>query len=238
MIRFTRRIAITAFAAAALAACGGAGGDTSDASSTSGDTGTPALQEIVRGDADAPITIVEYASWTCPACLDFDQRVMPMLKSEYIETGKAKLVFREFPTPPATIAVAGFAIARCAGPDQYYDVLDELFEKQPGILSLVRSGGQVKEALLLIGRNHGITTEEDFDACVENPEIRRAIAASIEAADAQGVTGTPTIFINGERPEGFEWRNPEGLKAIIEAELAEIEGAPAGDDTAAPAEGE
>jgi len=217
MIRFTRRLAVTAIAAAALAACGGSNAD--DATTTSGEAGAPALQEMVRGDADAPITIIEYASWTCPACLDFDQRVMPMLKSEYIETGKVKLIFREFPTPPATISVAGFAMARCAGPDKYYDVLDELFEKQTGILSLVRSGGQVKEALVLIGKNHGIADEAAFDACVENTDIRRTIAASISAADAKGVSSTPTIFINGKMAEGYEWRNPEGMKALLEETL-------------------
>lgn len=229
MIRFPRRLAVTALAAAALTACGGAGSNADDANNTSGEAGAPALQEMVRGDADAPITIIEYASWTCPACLDFDQRVMPMLKSEYIETGKVKLIFREFPTPPATIAVAGFAMARCAGPDKYYDVLDELFEKQTGILSLVRSGGEVKEALVLIGKNHGIADEAAFDACVENTDIRRTIAASISAADAQGVTATPTIFVNGVKAEGYEWRNPEGMKALLEETL---------NPTAAPAEGE
>jgi protein-disulfide isomerase len=235
MIRFTRRLAVTAIAAAALAACGGSNADdATNTSGTSGDTGAPALQEMVRGDADAPITIIEYASWTCPACLDFDQRVMPMLKSEYIETGKAKLIFREFPTAPATVSVAGFAMARCAGPDKYYDVLDELFEKQTGILSLVRSGSDVKEALILIGQNHGIADEAAFDTCVENPDIRRTIAASIEAADAKGVNATPTIFINGVKAEGYEWRNPEGMKALLEEALNPA----AGDDTAPAAESE
>ena len=104
MIQLTRRAAIAAFSVIALTACGGA--DTSNAQEGTPGSSELALTDIALGDADAPITIVEYASWTCPACLQFHTDVIPVLKSEYIETGKAKLVFREFPTPPANLAGA------------------------------------------------------------------------------------------------------------------------------------
>ncbi|MEM9939004.1 MAG: thioredoxin domain-containing protein [Pseudomonadota bacterium] len=221
MLRFTRRATVALLSAFALSACGpSATSDAEQTSSPSETTGSTS-PDMILGDADAPIEIIEYASWTCPACLQFERDVAPMIKSEYIETGKVRLVFRDFPTAPANIAVAGFALARCAGPDQYFDVLDELFDRQPGILALVRNGGQVKEALMQVGANHGIDSEEAFDTCMSDSSIRRAIATSIAQGDAQGVGTTPTVFIDGEKLEGFDWRTEAGMRAVLEAKFAE-----------------
>ena len=129
MFRLSRRAALIAVSAIALTACGAA--DSSNAQ-TAG-SGDVALTDITLGADDAPITMVEYASWTCPACLQFHNEVIPMLKADYVEAGHVKFVFREFPTAPANISVAGFALARCAGEDRYYDAIDDLFSAQTNI---------------------------------------------------------------------------------------------------------
>lgn len=217
MIRFSRRSTLAAFAALALTACGQAetGGNVADVSG-------PALTDIVIGEADAPITIVEYASWTCPACLQFHTDVIPMLKSDYVETGKVKFIFREFPTPPQQIAVAGFSLARCSGAGNYQNTLDSLFGAQTDVLNLVRSGGDVEAALRSIADQNGISGGE-FDECLSDTEVRGALVEAITKADAQGVNATPTVFMNGQKLPGYDWRSADGMKTILDAELAELD---------------
>ena len=199
MLRFTRRGAVIAAAALALTACGSStDGDSSEPATDSGNGDTVVLQDIIFGDPNAPVTLVEYASWTCPACLDFHARILPTVKTDYIDTGKVRLVFREFPTPPANVAVAGFALARCTSDEAYYDMLEELFVRQDAILTLARQGGPVVEALKQVGANHGIVGDEAFEACLDSEDNRNAIRASIAAARGQDVTQTPTFFLNGE----------------------------------------
>ena len=204
MIRFTRR---AAFAAAAET------------------PGEIALTDITLGEADAPITMVEYASWTCPACLQFHTDVIPMLKTDYIETGKVKLVFREFPTPPANISVAGFALARCAGENNYYAVIDDLFSAQTNVLNLARSGGDIESALRNLASSYGIEGDA-FGDCLANRDVTYAISESVMKGDSQGVNSTPTVFIDGEKLQGYEWRNADGMRAILDAKLG-AEAAPA-----------
>ena len=216
MYRFTRRASLAALAALALTACGAA--DTSSAQSEGSGASGVALTDMTLGSDDAPITVVEYASWTCPACLQFHTDVIPMLKADYVETGKVKFVFREFPTPPANIAVAGFALARCAGPDQYYNVIDDLFSAQTNILNLARSGGDIEGALRDIGSSYGIQGS-GFEACLSNQDVTYAIGESVMKGDSQGVNSTPTVFVNGEKLQGFDWRSADGMKAVLDAEL-------------------
>ncbi len=240
MFRFTRRVALAAIASLALSACGQAGGEdvAPDTPSSPGNSSVSnaALKDIIIGDPNAPVTMIEYASWTCPACLNFDQTVMPMIKSDYIETGKVRFVFREFPTPPANIAVAGFAIARCAGEDKYYAVIGELFERQAGILAMVRQGDQVKSALMQIAENHGISGEEAFEACLQDSDIRRAISTAVGRGDASGVNSTPTVFVNGEMLKGYEWRYPEGMRLALDEALGVSPGEDAAAEDAIPAD--
>ncbi|MEL7112429.1 MAG: thioredoxin domain-containing protein, partial [Pseudomonadota bacterium] len=125
MSLYTRRATVAALSLFALSACGAA--DTSNAQESPSSPSGVALTDMTLGSDDATITVVEYASWTCPACLQFHNDVIPVLKADYVETGQVKFIFREFPTPPANVAVAGFALARCAGEDQYYSVIDDLF---------------------------------------------------------------------------------------------------------------
>lgn len=199
MFRFTRRGLACAIAALALTACGGAtDGDSGDTNSGSGGNDAVVLQDIIFGDPDAPVTLIEYASWTCPACLDFHARIMPTVKTDYVDTGKVRVVFREFPTAPVNVAVAGFALARCTEGDAYYEMLDELFVRQDAILTLARQGGPVVEALKQVASNHGIQGDEAFQACLDDQGNRDAIKASIAAARSKNVSATPSFFLNGE----------------------------------------
>jgi len=221
MIRMSRRFAAAGFVAITLAACGPAGGEDNNTTGGTAVVEGAALGDMVKGDADAPIEIIEYASWTCPACLDFHLNVIPMVESEFIDTGKAKFIFREFPTAPANIAIAGFALSRCAGEDKYFDVLDELFERQQGILSVARQGNQVRGALEQVASNHGLTGSAQFDACLQDQSIRRAIGDAVGAGERTGVNSTPTVFVNGERLQGFEWRTADGMRAVLNEALGE-----------------
>nr|WP_083332468.1 thioredoxin domain-containing protein [Hyphomonas sp. Mor2] len=225
MLRFTRRGTVMAVAALALAACGSASDSTESTSSTGGDETTKVvLQDIVFGDENAPVTLVEYASWTCPACLVFHTRILPSIKADYIDTGKVKWVFREFPTAPANVTVAGFALARCTEGEAYYDLLDELFVRQDAIMTLARQGGPVVEALKQVGANHGIEGDEAFQACLDSPENLDAIRASIAAARGKGVDSTPTFFLNGEQMDSNARISVTAFSAELDAALAESTG--------------
>lgn len=216
MIQFTRRAAVAGFSLIALTACGAA--DTSNAQEGTPGSSEMALTDITLGDADAPITIVEYASWTCPACLQFHNDVIPMLKADYVETGQARFVFREFPTAPANVSVAGFALARCAGQDRYYDVIDDLFAAQNNVLNLARSGGDIEGALRAIGSSYGIEGD-GFTECLSNKDVTYAIGESVMKGDSQGVNSTPTVFLNGEKLQGYDWRTADGMKALLDEKL-------------------
>ena len=233
MIRMSRRLVAAGFVAITLAACGPAGGEDNNSTGDGASIAGAALGDMVKGDANAPIEIIEYASWTCPACLDFHINVMSVVEDEYIETGKVKFIFREFPTAPANIAVAGFALSRCAGEDKYFDVLDELFERQNGILSVARQGDQVRAALEQVASNHGISGGTKFDDCLQDQSIRRAIGDAVDAGQRTGVNSTPTVFMNGERLEGHDWRRADGMRAILDEALGE---GTVVEDASAPAE--
>ncbi len=230
MLRLTRRSALTAAVALILAACGSSNGeDAATPAGSAGDTIADAAQDIILGDPNAAVTIIEYASWTCPHCKQFHEDVMPMIQRDYIDTGKVRFVFREFPTPPADLAVAGFAIARCAGDDKYYDVIDELFERQPAILTMARQGGpQIKAALVQIAENNGMDGEVALDACLADREVIQKISVSVSRGDAAGVNATPTLFVNNQLLEGYDWRYADGMKTILDDAL----GIPADDEVA------
>lgn len=221
-LRIIRNLCVTSALIVGLAACGG--GETSSESPTAPSDSSEKLQlqDIVIGDPDAPLTLIEYASWTCGACLDFHTRIMPTIKTDYIDTGKINLVFREFPTAPANLSVAGFVLARCAGEDAYSDVVDELFARQAAFITLARNGDQVTEALKQVGENHGVTGEGAYEACMQDPDSRNAIRASIAAANAKDVTGTPTFVLNGDIVPANTHISPETFSAFLDSALADV----------------
>jgi protein-disulfide isomerase len=200
------------------AACSNEGGASADLPPVD-----PVLTDVVMGDAAAPVTMVEYASLTCPHCRDFWKQVFPRIKSEYVDTGKVKYILKDFPTAPAEIAVAGTAIARCAGEEGYYAVVDDIFSNWHELMEAAQQGA-AGPVLVAVGGRHGLDPEE-VRACVNNTGVQDYINRTMEEARAQQVTGTPTVFLNGEKlpaPHTYE-----ALKAAIDAKLNPGAAAPA-----------
>ena len=156
-----------------------------------------ALPDVVIGKADAPVTIVEYASMTCPHCAQFQTVVFPQLKAKYIDPGKAKYMLREFPLD--NLAVGAFMLARCAGEDRYYPMVDGLFGTQE---TWAIPGPEAKDKLLLIARQAGFSKER-FDQCLGDKELfNKIVETRSRGHDRFAVDSTPTFFVNGKRMKG------------------------------------
>jgi protein-disulfide isomerase len=156
----------------------------------------PRLQDMVLGKAEAPVTIIEYASLTCPHCASFHADVLPTLKTEYIDTGKAKLIFRDFPLDQ--LAFAGAVLARCGGPEKYYTFLNVLFAQQ----RQWAGASDPKAALVQIGRLGGVSSEQ-FEKCLQDKALGDYILNSrLEGNQKHGVSSTPTLIINGKAESG------------------------------------
>lgn len=197
--------------------------------------------EMSLGNPDAAVTVVEYASITCPHCAVWNETVWPEFKRRYVDTNLIRYVFRELPTPPAQIATAGFLLARCAGEERYFPMLDSMMRNQQTIVQNPR------QELLNLARTAGMN-EAQFDACVTDPAAIEAMNTRIQEANAAGVTGTPYFLINGEvhqdiSIDGFEAAlrpliggapPPAAGEATTDA-AAETETAPAAQTEAAPA---
>ena len=151
--------------------------------------------DIMIGSDKAPVTIIEYASMTCPHCAHFEETTLPELKKRYIDTGKVRYVMREFPLD--ALAAAGFMLARCAGPDKYKSVVETLFAKQPDWVVQ-----KPIPPLMAIAKQFGFT-EESFNACLANQKVLDDIQAVRDhAVNKLAVNSTPTFFINGKRLVG------------------------------------
>jgi len=155
-----------------------------------GPLGEPAL-----GKADAPVTLIEYASMTCSHCANFAVKVLPTVKSRYIDAGKVRYILREFPLDP--LAAAGFMLARCAD-DKYYDVVDALFQTQQK-WAFVRDP---LPQLLAVAKQLGFN-QQSFDECLANQKVLDGIDwVRQRGAEKFGVNSTPTFFINGKIHRG------------------------------------
>ena len=151
--------------------------------------------DVMLGSDKAPVTIIEYASMTCPHCAHFEATTLPELKKRYIDTGKVRYVMREFPLD--ALAAAGFMLARCAGKDKYEAMVETLFAKQTDW-----AVQQPIEPLKAIAKQFGFT-EESFNACLANQKVLDDIQAVRDhAVQKLGVNSTPTFFINGKRLVG------------------------------------
>ena len=152
-----------------------------------------ALPDMVLGNDKASVTVIEYASMTCPHCANFQQSTFPELKKRYIDTGKIRYIFREFPLD--NLAAAASMLARCAGKDdkeKYFALVDTLFHQQ-------RQWAVEKPIppLLAIAKQAGFT-EQTFNACLANQQILDGIeSVRKRAVDTFKVQSTPTFFING-----------------------------------------
>jgi protein-disulfide isomerase len=222
MASLSRRLALLAVSALALVACGAANSDGNKTETPAGASSTVEAGELghIKGDKNAPITLVEYASPTCPACKYFHDSILPVLEEKYISTGKLKLVYREFPIHGAP-DVAAYVVARCAGDDKYFDVLDDLFANQEGIVQAAQVGA-LGGMLKTVAKRHGIETDEAFDACMADRSIRDKLAAVYQTAEQYNVSGTPTFVLDGKvRDFDGDFRSAEGFSRQIDALLAE-----------------
>jgi protein-disulfide isomerase len=167
------------------------------------------LPDVVMGKPDAPVTIIEYASMTCGHCADFAVNTLPQIQKDYIDTGKAKLILREFPFDPR--AVAGFMLARCAPEGRRNAMVEVLFQQQDAWARAQNAS----QALLDISRLAGFT-DESFKACLTDKDLQaKVVATQKRGADVFGVEATPTFFINGKRYEGA--LPPNEFAAILDA---------------------
>ena len=183
--------------------------------------------DITSGSKDAKVVMVEYASITCPHCAAFQKDVMPEIKTKYIDTGKVRFAFREFPTPPIEIAMAGHLLARCVSPDKHEAVINALMNTQMEIVTQAQGPTGAKQAFLNVAKSVGMG-EGEFDKCMEDKDRLKILADVMEhGQNVDKISGTPTIIINGKtvpQPIGTEY-TAKLIGDAIDAELAKVGGA-------------
>ncbi len=230
-----------AFLSVALAACGGSdAADGKATAATSGEGKTDngavssklaadraregALGDMTIGDPDAPVTLVEYASYTCGHCANFHINILPTIKEKYVETGQVAFIFRELPTPPQELSYIGSVLARCAadkgGDAAYFAVGDSLFRRQ----MQWAFGDDPKLELQKITNQAGMDGAAMAE-CLQRNEILEVINANIEEAnEVFKITGTPNFLINGEKVTLKTFADLEKLldKAVTEAGLTPV----------------
>lgn len=221
-----RRLLVAGFTSLlALTACSDNG--TKATSGGGGQSSYEVAGDHAIGNPDAKITVVEYASVTCPACANFHQTVYGDFKKKYVDSGLVRFIFREYPTAPENIAQAGFLIANCAADDRFFDSIKLQFDRQAQIRRDPRG------ELVKIARSAGLS-EADFEACLQNQEEIDKYKAVVQGGIDAGVSGTPSFFINGELVK----RTASG-KQLFTIESWDEELAPRlGDDAPAPTEKE
>ena len=178
------------------------------AASAPSKAGLEAVQpgDHVLGDANAPITVIEYASLTCSHCAHFHTQVLPEIKKKWIDTGKVKLIYRDFPLDQ--IAAKAAQIAECAGNDKYFGVLDIIFRGQPQWATAADPLAELAKPLRIAGMG-----ENEIKACLANDAMSNAVIKDYQGGEAMGVNSTPTLFINGQLYRGA--RSVEELDGVL-----------------------
>ena len=175
------------------------------------------LPDIALGQESAPVTVIEYASFTCSHCAAFHDENMPKLKAEYIDTGKVKFIQRDVYFD--AVGLWAGILARCGGDDKYYAVSDMIMGEQKTWLA-ASDGDGIAANLRKIGAKAGMTAEQ-MDACWNDKQkVADLIATFQKNATADEIEGTPTFIIAGEKVQNQPW---EDLKKIIDAKIAEAE---------------
>jgi len=200
-----RLLLVLAGSALALSACGDSG-----TSTTAGTDGKYTVEgDYVLGDANAPVTIVEYASVACPGCAYWHANVYPELKSKYIETGKAQYVFRPFPASSPEIATTGHKLAYCAPRDKFFKNIGLQFDAQQRLFKAAQQG-RLKQAYVSLAKASGLS-EDEFISCMTDPEITARYERDTQMGMDAGVTGTPSIFVNGVKTSATDLEAIEKL---------------------------
>jgi protein-disulfide isomerase len=182
MIRLCAGIVATALVAFATSAV---------ASMPSHQPASAAPVDFSIGDPHAPVTVIEYASITCPHCARFASEIFPAFKAQYVDTGKVRYVFRETPIH-GSIDVIGYVLARCVAPSKYFNVIDAVMRDQDKVFANPR------DAYLDIAKSAGLT-EKQFDACESNEDnVHAVLDRSHAEMDEYSIEATPTFIINGK----------------------------------------
>jgi protein-disulfide isomerase len=158
------------------------------------------------------VTVVEYASLTCPHCRTFHVNVWPEFKKKYVDTGQVRFIMREFPFDPR--ASAGFMLARCAGDDKWYATIDLLYRSQDNWARVSDGTAALKPLMGMTGMDSA-----RFESCLQDQALLEQVAAVAEAGKSFGVDSTPTFFVNGEMRKGA--LSLEQFSEIIDPLVAE-----------------
>jgi len=150
--------------------------------------------DLVMGNPDAPVTLIEYASLSCGHCANFETKIFPDFRELYVKTGKVRFVYRNFTRDPADLAVG--MLTRCVGPDQAFDLMGVFFERQRQWVV-----EDAKPEIAAIARRLGIN-RADFDACLANTDLQRSLIEMLRLGQSEGVEGTPTFFIGDDKHVG------------------------------------
>jgi protein-disulfide isomerase len=163
------------------------------------------LQDMAVGSENAPVTIIEYSSLTCPHCAHFHEEVFPELKSKYIDAGKVRYIMREFPLNEP--ALAGATAARCLDPSRYFAFTGLLFAK----MNDWAFKDDALAPLKAFAKQAGVNGEE-FDKCIDNQDLQKKILAIRDEGQKKGVNATPSFFVNGTLLKGAPT-----MQALVEA---------------------
>lgn len=179
-----------------------------------GEIDTSRVLEMSMGDADAPVTVIEYASFTCPHCRSFHENAFGPLKANYIDTGKVRFIYREVYFDKFGLWAA--MVARCGGEMRYFGIADLLYEQQPEWISRDQSEAQIVENLRAIGRTAGISDDE-LDACLSDGDMAQAMVAVYQQnAEADDISSTPSFVIDGTKHANMSY---EDMSAILDEKL-------------------
>ena len=170
--------------------------------------------DFILGDPGAPVTMIEFASLTCPHCASFHRDILPQLKKDYIDTGKMRLVYRDFPTSPVELALAAAMLARCGGEDRFFGFVEVLYRSQE---RWSRSENPRRE-LEQIARMGGMS-RADFDACVDDKALLENLQARTRRDEARyGIRSAPSFILNGRKLSRVQ--TVEDFRDVLDSALA------------------
>lgn len=192
---------------------------------------TPVQGDAFLGPADAKVTVIEYGAPTCPGCKAWHDSTWEQLKTIYVDSSKIKFIFREFPSHNPPVDKAIFAIARCAGTEDWFSVIDEAFARQMDIERASRSNDGPMNALKSLGEKFRLSGDQ-VTKCVDDKDIIRRVRDSQAEGFARGVDSTPTFFVNDAMVDNPTFSE---LSRLIEQGLTAGALAPATTPTETPA---
>ena len=170
--------------------------------------------DFILGDRGAPVTLIEFASLTCPHCATFHRDVLPHLKKDYIDTGKIRLVYRDFPTPPRELALAAAMLAQCGGEDRFFGFIEVLYRSQE---RWSRSDNPRRE-LEQIARMGGMSSS-DFDACLDDQALLQKLQARVQRdVKRYGIRSTPSFVLDGRKVRRVE--TVQQFRDVLDSALA------------------